>query len=198
MNSKRTITIDFFELGVQGEIAHVESHLLNAQLEANDELKRLKKEEAEAAEGEFENYQTYLGYLNHIEDRVYAASEILHVAEEFSLVALYRVLELNTKTSLLKLYDQEEVDSCYASDKLVDLVRQAGVDIPSIDKFRGIDELRKLSNSVKHSGKVSSELADYPEWKEGERLSNLPKAFERLAPCVLPFLLDLRKRLSAL
>ena len=58
--------------------------------------------------------------------------------------------------------------------------------------------LRLLNNSIKHEGKVSTELAkEFPQWTQGAELSELDKAFQRLLPEVKKYVADLAERLYA-
>lgn len=95
------------------------------------------------------------------------------------------------KRLLRRRYPQEVVRACYQIDTLKTRLQRDGIDLEAVPGFSAIDEVRLINNAIKHEGKVTAVLANYPGWTKGQELQNLGPAFERLAPRVPEYLENL-------
>ncbi len=140
---------------------------------------RLRLEEAKV---EGEDDSTYNDLLA---GQYVIAEEILELSEELSIVAAYRVVELNTKR-LTRWLDPTYTHFSWPSFAEL-LHARMKVDIRDLDGASAVDELRLLNNAIKHEAKVTDELAQYPGWTAGARVHPLGQSFKRLAPAVPRF-----------
>jgi hypothetical protein len=107
--------------------------------------------------------------------------EIRALTDEMAVVALYRIVELNTQAILRWRY-KAKAKQLYRFDRMAQrLKRDLRLDVQKLPNFRSADELRLINNAIKHTRKVSPELATYPGWVEGQKLSKLGDTFERFA-----------------
>lgn len=129
-------------------------------------------------------------------DEIFILDEINTLSDQLSIVALYRVVELKTKM-VLKCFckDENKIDSLSIDKVKSILKKEFGIDIDQIQSFIHIDELRLLNNAIKHQNKVTSNLAKFNGWMEGEELKDLSKIFERISPEVPKYVADLTKKL---
>lgn len=121
---------------------------------------------------------------------------VSQLADQLSIVALYRVVELSTGQILAHEFGKSAGDKASDIRKVRDLLKQKGVDLAAIPHYRAIDELRLLNNAIKHEGHVTNALAEYSRWKEGDELTGLDKAYARLRPKVPAYILRLAERMK--
>lgn len=112
---------------------------------------------------------------------------ISDLADEFSIIALYRAIE--TLTGRMLAHEFGPSAQRWAGNITIlkqQLQNQKGVDLEKVPHFRVMNELRLLNNSIKHNdSKVSQELSrNYPRWKQGKPLTLLDQAYNRLSPRV--------------
>jgi hypothetical protein len=112
----------------------------------------------------------------------------LFLAAEFVILGLYKFIEIERNRVLKERFphlDEKKLFNYkYLSEKLPFITALYGTE--------AISELRLICNSIKHSGKVSAELAKCnPMWQEGEHIKNLREAYERLAPFIGAYWVDL-------
>lgn len=166
---------------------------LNASL--NRRIKRLEEEERNLSLEQFEDPRDIDGYRDHLGDlaaSVYAAKAL---GDELSIIALYKKVESHTGRVVKKKVPTAATANLSYFKQLCSALL---FDIKTIDGFAGFNELRLLNNSIKHEGKVSTELAkEFPQWTQGAELSELDKAFQRLLPEVKKYVADLAERLYA-
>jgi hypothetical protein len=132
-------------------------------------------------------------YADYLADQHLTEVEVVELGGQLAMVALYRVIELSTK-SLLRFRYRGAAASLYKFDVLAArLQSDLSVDLRSVTNFASIDEIRLINNAVKHDGKVSNALSQYPGWTRGDELTGLEQAFDRLAPSVPDYLIALAK-----
>lgn len=124
----------------------------------------------------------------HDEARLQELTELAFLADEFAILGLYRFVEIEKNRVLLAYFpflDRSQMNSTtYVIGALPFLQTLFGA--------AAIDELRLLCNCIQHSGCVNHALAQHnPSWHEGERLTSLHDAYERLAPFVNAYWVDL-------
>lgn len=122
---------------------------------------------------------------------------ISELADQLSIVGLYRVAEINTARMLGHGFGKAAMKNASSLDNLTKFLKQNHVTLASVPHFRAIDELRLLNNAVKHDGRVTGRLSQkYRSWKEGGKLEGLGKAYERLRPKVPAYIFRLAQRLK--
>ncbi len=120
------------------------------------------------------------------EDDHYFLEEAEKLSAELAIVALYKKIEITTKSAVLIAYPDIPSKDLFPIDKLKKALKAKNILIVQLSHYAAMDEVRCLNNAIKHSGLVSGELAKYPVWKKGTTLSDLHDAYQRLAPlCVL-------------
>jgi hypothetical protein len=124
-----------------------------------------------------------------------------HILKEESMlliVGLYRVCELNINKVLSWRYsNQKELKQLSQWDNLKKRLLRDGIDIEKISGYCEVNELRLLNNTIKHEGKVSSNLSSsYSNWKVGAEFETIElgrksDAFSKVVPCfVLDFAIE--------
>ena len=114
--------------------------------------------------------------------------DVLGLSDELAIVALYRVVELETKALfrfLAKKSASRELSS--VANLRERLAKDFGIDLDKIPFYPSVNELRLLNNAIKHEKVAGSELVKYG-WTEGGILVGLDGAFERIAPDVPRYL----------
>ena len=120
-------------------------------------------------------------YRYHLEAEGEFLGEIQGLADELSIFAIHKKLEITIRKLVVKFYpvlDRHELH------KIDYLKNNLPFSIETLAGFASVNELRLINNAIKHEGIVSKALAKYAGWTEGERLNNLGSAFHRLAPGV--------------
>jgi hypothetical protein len=121
-------------------------------------------------------------------DQMSELDVISSLAEELTIIALYRVLELNTGRMLAHEFGKarikkEKVASNVGTLKKF-LRKERGIDLCSVPHYQAINQLRCLNNKIKHEG-----LGD-------KELKTLDKAYVRLRPKVPAYIFRLAERLK--
>lgn len=152
-------------------------------------------EEIEADPSLSEDEKGYM--LSSLGDDFYIAEMTTDLAAEMMIVSLYKTLEIAIKQMAIasELFTQKQSASFYMVSALKRLLKSKVCDIETINDFKAFDELRCISNSIKHSGSVNSQLASYPGWTEGEKLTGLDRHFYRLKRDADNFVRDLQREI---
>ena len=147
-------------------------------------------QQAEATWQESENPWEAFKDRCYDEARLQELAELEFLADELAILGLYRFVEIERNRVLLerfKFLDRSRMHSITYLNGAVPFLR-------TLFGSAAIDELRLLCNCIKHSGRVSRALAQCnPSWHEGERLGSLRDAYERLAPFVNAYWVDLNQ-----
>ncbi|MBB3277409.1 hypothetical protein [Pseudoxanthomonas sp. OG2] len=130
-----------------------------------------------------------------IDDEVGFYEELKPLASELSIVALYKRIEILTKRAVTTAHPSINPAQLFKFNQLKAALLATGLDLQTVSNYVAADETRALNNCVKHSGKVSEELAAYPGWTLGEPLGDLERAYVRLAPLCLDYINDLIEKL---
>ena len=131
-------------------------------------------------------------------DDLYLLESISNLADELSIVALYRVVEINTRRILAHKFGPKAARKASYIRQLQELLKQNGILLERIPHYRAMNELRLLNNAVKHAGYGSPELAEqYSRWRrfKHKELVGLDDAYERLKTRVPSYILRLAERL---
>jgi hypothetical protein len=132
--------------------------------------------------------------LSSLGDELFIAEVTTELAGEMMVVALYKTIEIAIKkmTSACELFTKTQLASFYRITELKKQLKMKVVDIETLAHYKAYDELRCINNAIKHSGVVGADLAAYPGFKKGERLSDLHTHYYRLRSDVDRFLLSLQ------
>jgi hypothetical protein len=129
-------------------------------------------------------------------DDLHELDAISDLADQLAIVALYRVVEINTGRILAHQFGPAARRNASPIERLRRfLTQQQGIDIMRIPHYRAVNELRLLNNAIKHAAHVTAQLAnEYPRWNEGQDLAGLGTAYERLKGRVPSYVFRLAER----
>ena len=109
---------------------------------------------------------------------------ISRLADQLSIVALYRVVETNTGRMVAHEFGKAAAKKATYIEELKKLLREKkGVELTRVPHYRAIDELRRLNNEIKHAG------------LEGKKLDTLGMAYARFRPKVPAYIFRLAERM---
>lgn len=137
------------------------------------------------------------GFLS---DELREIDMVSHLADELSIVALYRVVEISSAQILT--YDLGLTGKAKKKASRIDgvkdlLLKNKGLRLETVPHYRAINELRLLNNAIKHSGVVTEDLSKAsPRWKQDNQLRGLDKTYKRLRPSVPNYILRLAERMK--
>ncbi len=116
-----------------------------------------------------------------------------HLAVE---VGWHLLVELEAQRLLRWRYSEDEIDRMFRDNTFPEVLRKdLKLDVKAVDKFASVNEVRLISNAIKHKGEVTTELAELPGWVKGEKLSYLREHFDRLAWDIPKFIEDFCRRI---
>jgi hypothetical protein len=122
---------------------------------------------------------------------------ISDLADQLAIVGLYRVVEISTGRIVAHKFGVVARRKASSIGALHAFLTQHGINIGTIPHYRAINELRLLNNAIKHAGHVTAELAnEYPRWKEGQDLTGLGIAYNRLKGRVPSYIFRFAERLK--
>ena len=166
-----------------GSVQRMRRIISSYQREQNIALEDKRKEiEAKVAQADDPEAQGDLMSLN---DEVFLNEEAKGLADELSIIALYKQIEITTKKAVAVAYPnitESQLKKLSYIDAMKKTLEDQGIYIETFEAFQAFTELRFINNSIKHEGVVSKELARFEGWTECEALSNLDTAYERLEP----------------
>lgn len=171
------------------EVDAIEEFRIHLNVSLDRSKKRIQKEYSALEPSQFEDEFDLESYQGMLDDEIFMLEEVKKLADELSITALYKHIELHikrvTKRHLPSISDASLSD-------MGKLKKALPFNIENVTEYSSFNELRLINNSIKHAGEVSKQLAStFPNWVEGEKLSNLNDAYERLLP-------GIRKYISAL
>jgi hypothetical protein len=181
----------------------VRHHVRRLAEYAADDIDRFREHVAEARQARQRSVDSRAAKLpsaaqEFLADELYELNMVSRLADQLSIVALYGVVELTIGRMLAHEFGKPAEKTASDIGKLSDLLKtQKGIDIKTVPHYRAIDELRLLNNAVKHAGRVTKKLAaSYPRWKEGDELTGLNLAYDRLRPKVPAYIFRLAQRMK--
>lgn len=159
---------------------HLEADLRQraADVEADETLEPDKKEHV----------------LSSFGDELFIADLTTELAGEMMVVALFKTSEISIKNmaTFSGLFTEKQVASFYRFSELGNNLKKKVCDIKSLKNYKSFNELRCINNSVKHSDKVSKDLASFPGWVEGQKLTDLHAHYRRLKDDVIEFVEEIQ------
>jgi hypothetical protein len=130
-------------------------------------------------------------------DDLYELDVISKLADQLAIVALHRVVEINTGKILTHRFGATSGSNASYIGRLSKFLREHGINIKRIPHYRAVNELRLLDNAIKHARHVTTELAnEYPRWKRGQELDGLEATYERLKRHVPSYIFRFAERLK--
>ena len=156
----------------------------------NRSSKNITDEYESVTESQFENSVDMECYKGMLEDQFFMLDEVRKLANELSITALYKHIELHTKR-VIKRYYPSIPDNTFSN--VTELQKELPFKLKSLDEYDAVNELRLINNSVKHQGVVSKQLSNaYPTlWTVGEELKNLDSTYDRLYPKIKKYIISL-------
>jgi len=184
-----TILMQYEDAPIEGVYLAAKQSLrdLNGKLQQREKII-----ESDSSLSEDEKYS----FIDHLSDDYYQGGLIVNLAEELVIVALYKTVEIAIKKMADRsgLFTAQELHNFFRVNSLRSSFRRHVADLRTLPGFDSYDELRCINNSVKHSGKASSELANYG-WVQGDELENLWPDYIRLKPGVRQFVEELASKI---
>lgn len=157
------------------------------------ELSAISSDES-LSEGEKHELEGYLS------DELFLSEKTEELAHEMTIIAFYKTIEITIKDMLKfsQLFTDKEINKFWKVKELKEQVAQKVHDMETLNGYAAYDELRLINNCIKHSGKVDKELSIfYSNWKNGDKLHDLDKAYFRLKDDVNKFVVALKNEILA-
>jgi hypothetical protein len=160
----------------------------------NKSEKKLTEEYESVSVDQFENPNDMESYKGMLEDQFYMQEEVRKLANELSISALYKQIELHTKRVVRRHFPFIPNNKFSSVDSLN---KALPFDLSSVEQYDAFNELRLINNSIKHQGCVQKTLSNYfPNWTEGEEFKELNFAYDRLYPEVKKYISSLVSTLA--
>lgn len=130
-------------------------------------------------------------------DDIAELDTVSRLADQLAIVASYRVVELTTRRLIVHEFGKSAERQASEIGKVATLLQnRKGIDLKKVPHYRAVDELRLLNNAIKHTGRVTKKLAAYGRWKEGDDLTGLDAAYDRLRPKIPLYIFRLAQRMK--
>lgn len=134
-----------------------------------------------------------------LEDDRYISSKTTELMGEMQIIALCKTVEISINNMLATsdLFTPDQLKTFFRFEELKKQLKlnDKVVDIETLNGFKAYNEVRCISNCIKHGGIVNDRLAHYPSWVEGKQINNLNPIYERLKPEVKTFVDSLKVEL---
>lgn len=133
------------------------------------------KNENEVIQSEFDHYYAKIS-LTEVEDEVFALYEL-------KIMYAYKYFEIQLGLIARNAFDHRTAEAFYNWDKIKDFYSGKSIKFSELKYFKEIDQLRRLNNSLKHSGRfVDQKIKNIPEFKDLKylQIGSLKKFYERV------------------
>ncbi len=157
-------------------------HLKTSLLEREEGL---EKEYSGLTVDQFDDPQEIDGCRAHIGELMSEIVSVQYLADELSIVALYKQVEQHLKRVIMRKFPSVKVANLHIRRDMKEFVRKhMNSDLEKLNNFSAYEELQLINNAIKHQGKVTEKLAEkFPSWgKTGDELTELGAAYLRLLP----------------
>jgi hypothetical protein len=130
-------------------------------------------------------------------DDFHALEDFATLSAEFSIVGLWRCIELFRKRAIWNCSGKVAAAGVFRHKQFQRELSKLRIKDKRISCSRIVDELRCLNNSIKHDQRVGNELAAFRYWKnkEGQPLGNLAARYPRFRTAAERYLNDLTEKL---
>ena len=163
---------------VDAELQRVDRLSEVVETSVNEELAELRALAGDEDEG-----------IEFYADEAYELSDLSALFTQLSVIALYAVVEIRTKSLLARPAGSPAIRKMFKFAEMKGVFEKAsGQRLERMPHYTAIDELRCLNNAIKHSGVVGAELASFPGWKRGDMIGDVRPAVTRIRPIIRPFL----------
>jgi hypothetical protein len=113
---------------------------------------------------------------------------ISSLADQLSIVALYRVVEINTGRMLAHEFGKAAARAAAYVNNLEKLLKdKKGIELARVPHYRAIEELRDLNNEIKHADQSR---------QESKKLNTLDETYARLRLKVPAYIFRLAERMK--
>lgn len=175
---------------------------INKQYEEHDswvEMKLNQPKKYQEIEEKAEQYGNSLetqmyGYFetaSYIEDEIFTLYEM-------KIIHAFRHLEINLKTLVSNAYSDKTISKQYKWGNLIQYLNSKSIDVKLINNYKEINQLRMVSNSLKHSDEIyANGVNGVSEFNQTDQLSlkNFETFYERIKLSPGIFLEDLSKQI---
>ena len=126
-----------------------------------------------------------------------ALADFAELSAEFSIVGLWRCIELFRKRAIWNCAGKKAATAVFRHKQFQSDLSKMRINEKRISCSRTVDELRCLNNSIKHDQRVGDELATFKYWKnkKGQPLGNLAVRYPRFRIGAERYLKDLTEKL---
>jgi hypothetical protein len=123
---------------------------------------------------------------SYMEDELQALAEI-------RIIYAFKHLEINIKRLLTTAYPGTNIKSFYKWDSLNDFIKSKGIAPKQLKAYKGVDELRVVNNTLKHTLELNDEVRKIPEFTKAALISHiaLDEFYTRVKSQPFVFLNDL-------
>jgi hypothetical protein len=130
-------------------------------------------------------------------DDFQALEDFATLSAEFSIVGLWRCIELYRKRAIWNCSGEKAAAGVFRHKQFQRELSRLRINEERISCSLTVDELRCLNNSIKHDQRVGDELATFRYWKNkrGRPLGNLALHYPRLRAAAERYLNDLTEKL---
>jgi hypothetical protein len=161
--------------------------------ECTDELNRIENELSTV-----DNYKTSIDYYNDLviskmesmAELEYVESKV-YVIRELEVIYKYRNIEIALKHFVSLAYPDADTHELYKWDKLKEFTKSKGASISKAKHYQAINDLRKVSNALKHSSQITNDVknANIKEFKGLEDFcsNSLGEFYKRVEPNISEF-----------
>jgi hypothetical protein len=156
---------------------------MHAAIRKTEEQVREAESDLPLADDRYEALRT----ISYYETRRDEECELHALLQELTILSAYRYLEVAMSTRIAEHFPDLVSRQLHKNQH----VQQRFPFLKTLFGAHAVEELRLLNNCIKHSGRVSRQLAlRYPTWREGEPLAGLDAAYERIAPFIGAYWVD--------
>ncbi len=198
MNKYKLSYKKIFETIVRFEIEKILKFVDQVKRQNLSDSKQYEKEYSEIVNSELSEDLSGNFYRESIEDLFYDLKQINNLSEQLTIIALYKLTELQMKSVLnFFINDTKKTEGSFQIKVLKKIIKNNfGFSLSQVSSFKKIDELRLLNNSIKHQGTVSKALSNFGGWKEGDKIISLTKVIEEYVKAIPLYFTDLIEKIE--
>ena len=164
---------DAFSLLAELDILTLSEMLEASNIYVSEQSENVRQEITTAKPEQYESEYDYSSHLDSLNDELLQLENIKGISKKLLVVGLHMVIENSHKRLFKWLYHQ--FDGEIRDKKLQELhkwrvlkselVAVCNTALTDVCGYSVIDELRCLSNAIKHGGYVKGEISKFPKWK---------------------------------
>ncbi|WP_318343143.1 hypothetical protein [Flagellimonas baculiformis] len=150
--------------------------------------------EQEIASLKVENIHALMQKNYMVQMKLYFAEKELQALAEMRILYLYKHFEIYLKLLLIQVFRDADERNLYKWEETKKFLKRKGVRIGDIDNHNEIDELKKVSDAIKHSYSIIGEKTKTIKEFKGKNLlssQDLINFYNRVKHSVLGFIISL-------